>query len=93
MQISEMKSGQSYACKFRVHTFVDENNNPKDTKNLNIGETITDAAPGIYTGFGAISKRDTDKQLLEIVDLDNPGFTWTVSWSDVWDVDTLEYTD
>ena len=93
MEITDMKSGQSYGCRFRVTTFIDENSKPRSTKHLKPNETVKDAKPGEYTGFGAISKRDINSQLLEIVDLENPGFTWTVSWNDVWDIDTIEWTD
>lgn len=93
MDISELRSGESYGCRFRVQTFIDADSKPRSTKNLQPGEVLKDAKPGEYCGFGAISKRDRDRQLLEIVDLENPGFTWTVSWTDVWDVDTIEWTD
>lgn len=91
MDLMEIKAGQSYGCKFRVQTFIDENGKPYSTRHLQPGDAVSEAKPGEYTGFGAISKRDIERKLLEIVDLDNPGFTWTVSWNDVWDIDTIEW--
>ena len=93
MDIADLDAGKSYGCRFRVQTFVGADSKPYSTKHLQPGEKVKDAKPGEYRGFGAISKRDCERRLLEIVDLDNPGFTWTVSWSDVWDVDAIEWTD
>lgn len=93
MEINELESGASYGCKFRVQTFVDSNGKPYSTRHLQPGDAVVDAKPDEYIGFGAISKRDVERKLLEIVDLENQGFTWTVSWHDVWDIDTIEWTD
>lgn len=92
MDIKDLTAGESWACRFRTRTFVNEQGNPVSTRNLNPGDSV-DGEPGDYEGFGAIAKRDCEKNLVEIVDLEHEGFTWVVSWDDCWAVDTIEWVE
>jgi hypothetical protein len=91
MQIRDIEAGNSYACKFKVKTFVDSQGNPVDTRNLQVGEKVA-GLPGEYTGFGVIQVRDVDNRLVEVWDTELER-EWTVGWEDCWDVDTVEWTD
>lgn len=92
MQIQDIEIGNSYACKFKVRTFVNEKGEPVSTKNIQPGQTV-DGAPGEYEGFGVIVTRDIQKELVEIVDVNMPDQQWVVSWDNCWDVDTVEWVD
>jgi hypothetical protein len=91
MEIKDIEPGNSYACKFKVQTFVDESGKPVDTRNIQIGEKVP-GLPGEYTGFGVIRIRDTQNYLAEVWDTELQR-EWTVAWSDCWDVDTVEWSD
>lgn len=86
-------TGESWACKFKVKTFVTEDGKLFDTRNINIGEPIKGAAPGEYTSVGVIVKRDTSRRLVEVVDTAEENRTWVVSWDDCWDIDTVEWKE
>lgn len=92
MDIKDLTVGESWACRFRTRTFINEQGEPVNTRNLNPGDSV-DGEPGDYEGFGAIAKRDNEKRLVEIVDLEHDGFTWVVSWDDCWDIDTVEWVE
>ena len=91
MQIKDIEPGKSYACRFKVYTFIDENKKPVDTRNLNLGEKVP-GLPGTYEGFGIIQIRDNDNELVELWDTDL-NREWTVSWKDCWDVDVVEWKE
>jgi hypothetical protein len=91
MEIEDIKPGNSYACRFKVQTFVDSNGLPVDTRNIQIGEKVP-GLPGEYNGFGVIQVRDTANRLVEVWDTEL-NREWTVAWSDCWDVDTAEWID
>lgn len=91
MDIKDIQPGESYACHFKVYTFVDQDNQPIDTRNLQLGDKVP-GKPGDYHGFGVIKTRDVDNQLLEVWDT-NLNREWTVAWSDCWDVDVVEWKD
>lgn len=88
----DIEPGTSYACRFRVNTFVTAEGTVRDTRKLKPGETVKDAQPGTYEGFGVIQKRDTAKRLFEIWDQANDR-TWVVDWHNTWDIDTVEWVD
>ena len=92
MDIADIIAGEAYACKFKIRTFVDEDGKAVDTRKLKVGEPVEGGKPGEYVGFGAISQRDVNKQLVEVVDLDLDR-SWVVHWDDVWDVDVIEWVD
>ena len=91
MNIEDIQTGKSYACNFKVKTFVNESGNPVDTSNLKIGETVP-GQPGEYVGFGIITIRDTANRLVEIWD-EAQNRNWIVSWDDTSNVDEVEWIE
>ena len=90
--IESITAGESWACRFRVQTFVDAQGQPVDTRNLQIGEAVKDAEPGWYEGVGVVQVRDRNHKLVELWDRDLDR-TWVVGWDDCWDIDTVEWLD
>ena len=84
--------GNSWACKFQVHTFVNSKGEPVDTRNLAVGDPVPDATPGYYKGIGIIKTRDTNNRLVELHDtvLERD---WIVGWNDCWDIDHIEWRE
>ena len=89
--IADITPGTSWACKFKVRTFLDTQGHPVNTSNIQLGETVP-GEPGEYTSFGLITVRDVTRKLVEIQDqaIDR---TWIVNWADCWDLDTVEWTE
>lgn len=92
MEISDIEIGKSYACKFKVRTFVNKEGELVDTKNLSIGQAV-DGEPGWYESFGVISKRDVERRLVEVIEHENNDKEWVVSWDDCWDIDIVEWVE
>lgn len=92
MQIEDIESGNSYACKFKVKTFINDEGTPVSTKHLQPGQSV-DGEPGDYEGFGIIKTRDKEKELVEIIDINMPDQEWVVSWDNCWDIDSVEWVD
>lgn len=90
MNIEDCTAGESWACRFRVHTFVNSRGEPVNTTDLKIGQPVPGGKPGIYEGTGVIQKRDRDKRLVELWD-SAAQRTWIVSWQDCWDCDRVEW--
>ena len=59
MNLEDLKAGESWACKFKVLTFLDDDGNLIDKK-VNLGEKHP-GKPGIYEGLGIIKVRDIEK--------------------------------
>lgn len=91
MNIEDIEPGKSYACNFKVRTFVDTAGSPVDTTKIGLGEKVP-GFPGDYNGFGIITKRDAANRLLEVWD-EACQRTWTVAWFDASNVDVVEWTD
>ena len=92
LTIDTITAGESWACRFRVQTFVNSQGKPVDTTNLQIGEPVKDAEPGYYEGLGVIQIRDTANKLVELWDQTEQR-TWVVSWRDCWDIDRVEWNE
>jgi hypothetical protein len=90
MEIADIEAGKSYACKFKVRTFINKDGELVNTKNLQLGQAV-DGEPGWYESFGVISKRDTDQQLVEVIEHENNDKEWVVPWEHCWDIDTVEW--
>jgi hypothetical protein len=82
----DIKAGQSLACRYRILKMLDGEGAP--VQGLKIGETA--AGPGFIEGTAVIVKRDTEKELLEVQDIDTYE-THVVTYRDVWDIDIAEY--
>lgn len=85
IDIRDVCTGNSYACKFRVDVWVDEHDQPTLTAEQVRGTST-------YEGFGVLTTRDVEQELVIVVD-EHTGFEFVVPWSDIWDVDTVEWRD
>jgi hypothetical protein len=86
-EMTEIETGKSYACRFRVTTVLDESGSP--------ASPITGADPnraGKYEGLGVIKKRDLEQRLVELEDTDSR-LSFIVSWDDCWDIDDVEWQE
>lgn len=90
-QLEDISTGTSYACKFRTQTFVNSEGVPLSAKNLQLGQAHP-GTPGTYTGLGVIHTRDTTQRLVRLVDTATQ-LEFTVSWDDVWDIDTIDWIE
>jgi hypothetical protein len=90
--IENITAGESWACKFKVKTFLTEDGKIFDTRSLSVGEPVKGASPGEYTSIGVITKRDPERRLVELQDIEQDYRTWIVSWDDCWDIDVVEWT-
>lgn len=86
LKIDEIKVGQSYACKFKCETMLDEQNLPvtSSTKKLK--------GPAVYESLGLIKTRDIDNQLVEVID-NVTKRQFTISFADIWDIDEVEWIE
>lgn len=87
IDILDIKEGESYACKFKVEVMLDMNNKPHP----NLSDTPL-KGPGVYEGLGIINVRDTKSQLVELQD-EKSKKTFIVPFSDIWDIDTVDWVD
>ncbi len=86
MQIQDLTPGNSYACRFRTQTTLDDQGQP--APNLRRPTQGT----GEYTGLGVIMQRDTAQQLVRLRDVASDE-VFVVAWQDCWDVDTVEWKE
>ena len=91
MDIQDIPVGESWACRFRTTTFVDELGLPVRANSLQIGGTHP-GTPQVYEGVGVIQVRDIANQRVQLQD--TVSFEqFTVSFDDCWDADTIEWTE
>jgi hypothetical protein len=88
MKPEDLEPGKSYACKFRVRTYLTDNNTPLDTSS--IPQDPSEWLLGEWESWGLIARRDSQARLLEVND-ENCTRTWTLSYDDVWDIDVAYY--
>ena len=84
--IEDVTPGQSYACKFRVETMLDE---------LGRIPGLSDTplkGVGTYEGLGILVSRDMNTRLVELED-EKSKKKFVVSFDDIWDIDTVEWVD
>lgn len=90
--IQDCTPGTSWACRFRVTTWIDSQGTPtQPPKNLTPGET-PQCAPGEYTGLGVIRTRDLDNGRVELVDTVTQQ-VFVLAIDDCWAFDQVEYTN
>ena len=87
IDILDIKEGESYACKFKVDTMLDERGRPHP----NLSD-IPLRGPGVYEGLGILLKRDTKTELVELQD-EKTKKTFVVPFADIWDIDTVDWID
>ena len=90
MDIKDIPSGESWACRFKTTTFLDTNGQPIAAYNLALGQAHP-GTPGVYTSIGVIQVRDLDNQRVQLQCVDSLA-QFTVAFEDCWDVDTIEWT-
>jgi len=82
----EIKTGDSYACRFRIDTVLDDTGqpaNPQDNKPSKIGT---------YESLGIIVKRDTEAKLVKVLD-ETTRREFIIPFDNIWDIDTIEWVN
>jgi hypothetical protein len=87
IKIEDVKAGESYACKFKVETMLDDLGRPHP----NLSDRPI-KGPGTYEGLGVLTKRDMKTELVELVD-EKTKKTFVVPFSDIWDIDTVDWVE
>jgi len=87
IDIRDITPGKSYACKFKTTTMLDTMGRP--APNLS---DVPLKGPGLYEGFGILMQRDTEKELVKLVD-DKSKREFVVPFEDIWDVDEVEWQE
>jgi len=87
MDIKEITVGKSYACKFRVKTLLDALGRPAP----NLSDQPINGT-GLYEGLGVLIQRDLEKELVKLKD-EKSSKEFVVPFSDIWDVDEVEWVD
>lgn len=87
IDIRDITPGESYACKFRVDTMLDELGRP--APNLS---DVALAGVKSYEGLGILVARDVEQQLVELKD-HLSGKQFVVEWDNIWDIDTVEWIE
>jgi hypothetical protein len=86
MKIQDIEVGKSYACKFKVETMLDTFGRPPGLSDTPL------KGPGLYEGFGVIEIRDSEKEVVQIVD-EKSSKKFVVPFKDIWDIDTVDWVD
>lgn len=87
MKIQDIEVGKSYACKFKVETMLDDLGRP--APNLS---DVPLKGKGMYESIGVIEIRDTEKEMVQVVD-EKSSKKFVVPFADIWDIDTVDWTD
>ena len=87
IKIEDVTPGKSYACKFKVKTMLDDLGRP--APNLS-DQPIS--GPGEYEGFGPITTRDMQSEHVRVFD-EKSSKEFVVPFSDIWDVDDVEWVE
>jgi hypothetical protein len=85
IDIQDITPGESYACKFRVETLVDDLGRPAP----NLSDQPL-AGTKVYEGIGLLVQRDLEQRLVKLQD-EASQKTFIVSFDDIWDIDTVEW--
>ena len=87
IDIEDVVPGQSYACKFKVKTMLDNLGRPAP----NLSDQPL-KGPGLYEGLGILLARDLDTRLVKLQD-EKSKKEFVVSFDDIWDVDTVDWVE
>lgn len=85
IDIQDITPGESYACKFRVETMLDEFGRPPGLSDTPL------KGVGTYEGVGVLLQRDLDQRLVKLQD-EKSRREFVVSFDDIWDIDTVEWS-
>ena len=86
IKIQDVKAGKSYACKFKTEQVLDEFGRIPGLSDTPI------KGLGWYEGFGELMQRDSEKQLVKILD-EKSKKEFVVPFDQIWDVDVVEYVE
>lgn len=86
INIEDITPGESYACKFRVETMLDEHGRVPGLSDTPL------KGVGTYQGLGVLVQRDLEQRLVKLKDQASSQ-EFVVSFDDIWDVDTVEWSD
>ena len=86
IKIQDVKPGKSYACKFKTEQVLDEFGRIPGLSDTPI------KGLGWYEGFGELMQRDSEKQLVKILD-EKSKKEFVVPFEQIWDVDVVEYVE
>jgi len=84
VKIEDIEVGKSYACKFRTETVVDTFGRIPGLSDTPLAGLQT------YEGLGIIQVRDTGSKRVQLKD-EKSGKEFVVPFSQIWDVDTVEW--
>ena len=87
IKIEDVKPGESYACKFKVRTMLDNLGRPAP----NLSDQPL-AGEGNYEGLGVLVARDMKSRLVELED-EKSKKKFVVPFDDIWDIDTVEWVE
>ena len=90
IDIKEITVGKSYGCKFRVKNVpLDEFGRLGGLLSL---ADLPIAKYGVYEGFGFLKQRDTEQELVVVVD-EKSDKEFVCEYADIWDVDEVELVE
>lgn len=89
--LDDLTAGESWACRFWIETFLDENGEPVDNSNLQPGQRAQ-GQPGRYTGLGVIKTRDLANRRLVVIDTKTNN-EYTLEEAQAADFDRVEWID
>lgn len=87
IDIKDITPGNSYACKFKVKTMLDDLGRPAP----NLSDRPLKGT-GLYEGIGVLMQRDSDQRLVKLQD-EKSKKEFVVSFDDIWDIDTVEWEE
>lgn len=87
IDIEDVVPGQSYACKFKVKTMLDNLGRPAP----NLSDQPL-AGEGNYQGLGVLVARDLNTRLVKLQD-EKSKKEFVVSFDDIWDIDTVDWVE
>jgi len=86
LTIKEIESGKSYACKFKCETMLNMDKLPVTSTDSKL------SGPGVYESVGIIQTRDTDNNLVRLIDIQTKK-KFVIPFSDIWDIDTIDWIE
>jgi hypothetical protein len=86
IDIKDITPGESYACKFRVETMLDELGRPPGLSDTPL------AGVQMYEGLGVLIARDVEQELVKLKD-EKSSKEFVVPFADIWDIDTVDWVE
>ena len=86
IDILDITPGESYACKFRVETMLDELGRPPGLSDTPL------AGVQMYEGLGVLIARDVEQELVKLKD-EKSSKEFVVPFADIWDIDTVDWVE